>query len=262
MSSFMQKNRAQHSPFLCLPIHIRRLIYEQLPVRIQYISGYRGESHDQKYKNKPVVILVLRYVERAIVQTCRQLATEAEPILEIETMKLDPPCLIVAAEYFHRIPHDIRFLRRMQDDENWQRLRLTEERREGKGLEDQRILMWARIMHLNLLSSKCIRIGIFIGKYEQLEEGSPFMERLAESANKIEEQQWWSSGGRKTRPMYEVAVEWEGSTTKNPATVILLEEGLLASSAVNGETLMKKFGVGSFGQLFFVDERLWKDIPG
>ncbi|KAJ4353679.1 uncharacterized protein N0V89_005409 [Didymosphaeria variabile] len=236
-SSSRQTARALNLTFLCLPKHIRRLIYEQLPARTKYISGYRGESNDQVYKNKPVVILVLRYVERTILQTCRQIATEAEPILEIKTMKLGPPCLIVAAEYFHRIPHDIRFLRRMQDDELWQRLKITKEHRSDKDLNDQRILMWARIMHLNLLSSKIIRIGIFIRKYEQLEEGNPFLEKLADSAKKIEEQQWGSSGSRRRRPLYEVAVEWEGSTKANSATDTLLGEGLLASSAVNGHTL-------------------------
>jgi hypothetical protein len=91
-------------PFLRLPKHIRRQIYEYLPVRTKYVPGYRGESNDRDYKDRPVAFLVLRYVERIIVQTCRQLSTEAEPILEIETMKLGPARLIVAAEYFHRIP--------------------------------------------------------------------------------------------------------------------------------------------------------------
>jgi hypothetical protein len=91
-------------PFLRLPKCIRRQIYEYLPVRTKYVPGYRGESNDSVYKDKPVVFLVLRHIERTILQTCRQLSTEAEPILEIETMKLGPARLIVAAEYFHRIP--------------------------------------------------------------------------------------------------------------------------------------------------------------
>ena len=89
----------QPSLFLRLPFEVRRQIFELLPVRTKYITSWGGDPTSSAWKRKPVVVLPLRYVERNIQKTCRQLAEEAEPILEIETMKLGPPTVIAVEQY-------------------------------------------------------------------------------------------------------------------------------------------------------------------
>ncbi|KAF9733589.1 hypothetical protein PMIN01_07932 [Paraphaeosphaeria minitans] len=132
-------------------------------------------------------------------------------------MKLGPPTLTVTAEYFHRIvlrshPHfrqDIQFLRRMQDDASWPRLRISEQDRANKSLEDQKILMWARILQLNLLSEKCIRIGVFVGKQAQESGDLQFLNNLAKQLERIMAIPWWRRDCRHVRPIYQIRVEWE-----------------------------------------------------
>lgn len=89
----------QSSPFLRLPLELRRRIFEFLPVRTKLVTTFKDRTKYPVGKKIPVLVLVLRYVERNIIQTCRQLAEEAEPILEIETMKLGPPSFIIRARY-------------------------------------------------------------------------------------------------------------------------------------------------------------------
>lgn len=89
----------QPSPFRRLPFEVRRQIFELLPVRTIHVTGQRDVSKSSAWTRKSIIVLLLRYVERNIIQVCRQLAEEAEPILEIETMKLGPPSVIVVPEY-------------------------------------------------------------------------------------------------------------------------------------------------------------------
>ncbi|KAF2446514.1 hypothetical protein P171DRAFT_442871 [Karstenula rhodostoma CBS 690.94] len=236
-------------PFLRLPKTIRRQVYECLPVRTKYVPGYRGDTNNKIYKDKPVVILVLCYVERTIVQTCRQLAAEAEPVLEITTMKLGPARLLVAAEYFHRIPltssshirHDIGFLRRMQDDATWPRLRIADQDRMNKALEDQQILMWARILQLNLLSEKCISIGIFIGKQAQEVGSQECLSNISKQLDQIMGLQWWNNDCRRTRLMLKVSVEWEGSNVKDDTRRYLLSGNVVESCAFDGDDSKEEY---------------------
>ncbi|KAL5445782.1 hypothetical protein PMIN06_007961 [Paraphaeosphaeria minitans] len=242
-----------------LPNSIRRQIYECLPVRTRHVPGYRASSSDRIYKVKPVVILVLRYVERAIVQTCRQLAAEAEPVLEIETMKLGPPTLTVTAEYFHRIVQDIQFLRRMQDDASWPRLRISEQDRANKSLEDQKILMWARILQLNLLSEKCIRIGVFVGKQAQESGDLQFLNNLAKQLERIMAIPWWRRDCRHVRPIYQIRVEWECVMFKDVIWPIVPQGCIVEAITWDRGTQREVYGVYGFGQLFREDEAQWKN---
>lgn len=224
-------------------------------MRVKYVTSFRGEPTDQIWKDKPVAVLVLRYVERSVVQTCRQLAAEAEPILEIETMKLGPPSFVVAMEYFHHVPEDIRSLRKTQVQNFWQRLRLTAKDRGDKDLEDQRILMWSRILHLNLLSEKRIRIGIYIGPHIRY----PFNEyllSLQEDASRIKRQEWWHTNSDQTKPVYECSVDWEGCPANNLAAYYLYVKGMLASGVEDEGKLRREFGVDSFKELLCTEREL------
>ncbi|OAG09185.1 uncharacterized protein CC84DRAFT_1255299 [Paraphaeosphaeria sporulosa] len=246
-------------PLPSLPKSIRRQIYECLPVCTRHVPGYRDDSDDNIYKDKPVVILVLRYVERAIVQTYRQLAAEAEPVLEIKTMKLGPPRLIASVEYLKRITHDLQFLHRMQDDASWPRLRISKQDLANKTLETQKILMWARILQLNLLSEKYICIGVFVGKRAQESGGRQLLDNLAMQLEQTMALQWWCKDCRHTRPMSQVGVEWKCVMVKDATWPALPPGCIMEAITWNRGKQREDYGVYGFGQLCREDEEQWKN---
>ena len=154
----------------------------------------------------------------------------------------------------------------MQDEEWRQRLRFTDADRADKTLEEQRVLMWMRIFYLNLLSDKRVRIGVYIGEQGPLrkKDWTVLFTALMKTAFQILQLRWWSKVCRLTRPVYELLLEWEGggSTTENTGAAFLLRENLDDPVHIfhGVETFKSDFGVRSFGELFLVDEGLWKDI--
>jgi hypothetical protein len=150
---------------------------------------------------------------------------------------------------------DMRFLRRMQDDPIWPRLRIADQDRGDKSLEDQ-----ARILQLSLLSEKCIRFGIFIGQQVQQEDGQRCLDRLQEHLDDILGQRWWTNGMSLTaygRPLYEVTMEWDVSDGGNVVAWAAVQcGGTRGSHSVQRELLKGDYGVHSFGELFLSDEGL------
>jgi hypothetical protein len=154
----------------------------------------------------------------------------------------------------------MRFLRRMQDDPTWPRLRISDRDRGSKSLEDQRVLMWARIVQLNLLSEKCIRFGIFVGQQVQQGGGQRCLGKISEHLDDILEQRWWTNGLNLIacgRPRYEVTTEWDGCDGGNIVTWAVVQRGgMQGYNSAHSESLKGDYGVHSFGELFLADEGL------
>lgn len=71
-----------------LPAELRLMIYEHLPKRTMFSAANRDKD------GKPKVILVLRFVERDILQTCKLIRREANPVVNTNTLKYDSPRII------------------------------------------------------------------------------------------------------------------------------------------------------------------------
>lgn len=153
----------------------------------------------------------------------------------------------------------MQFLSCMQYDAAWPRLRISDEDCESKLLEDQQMLMWTRILQLNLLSEKSIYIGIFFGKQAKKEGSQECLSKLSKQLEQIMGIQWWNNDCRRTRPMLKVSTEWEDGNLKNDARTYLLSGNLVEACAFNRNNSKEDYGVYSFTELFLVDEGLWKN---
>lgn len=135
---------------------VRTHIYEYLPVHTKYITAHR-DSND-----KPCVRLLMKYLSRTILQTCRTILNEAEATLEIQTMQLGPPKILATISAIHQVHKFIGDMKRHENEGIYQRLRLSDEHRSDLSSQEIGCLMWTRIALLQQLSCKDIQIGVYL----------------------------------------------------------------------------------------------------
>ncbi|KAF2866562.1 hypothetical protein BDV95DRAFT_611614 [Massariosphaeria phaeospora] len=232
-------------PFLSLPKPVRLRIYSYLAPRTIHTVG-----HQEPAASKAVIILVLRFVDRAILRTCRTIRDEAEATLEIETMKLGPPQLIVASEHFQTVPAFLYMLRQQQDQHVWQRLRLRDEDRVDLDREDIGLLMWIRLANLYLQSAKRMQIGLFISPYTSTRR---LLMTLAHDAAAIARPRWGDDLSDCCHPSFEVVFETPAfafgseEVLDEAAYVLEGEKGFSVVRGIDAAARLRDWGVEGFG---------------
>lgn len=184
-------------------------------------------------------------------------------MLEIETLTLGPPQIIVVGEYFDRVPEFVRMVREMHDVYIYQRLRLRDSQLlsgPAPSFDFANCLIWTQLATLHLQSVKAFEIGVYISANSHL---GRFTHNLEQTASAIKDPRWDTESGDYNRPKFWVVFEWEANReglAENLAMHTIQGKGIRVIG--NAETWEKRewWGVGSFGLLFGCAEGTWRWI--
>ena len=256
--------------FLDLPLTVRRMIYERIPKKVRFVPVMRGPANgEEKWADKPVAMLVQRFVPRTILQVCRQICKEAERVLDIETMKLGPPQFIVLSDYISHIPSFVKMLAAHNNDAHSPPLRFTDDDREKLHEmlheeicedEDTAIAMWSRLATLSLQCYKHIEIAIYIDFADVPPNFAILLQRIIRELSFIR----WGYGNDPTYNFTLESANGDNLGLNRTAMIvgkqILEQEGAEAEWDIEWCQRLNNWGLMSFQLLFNVPEKAWKHL--
>jgi hypothetical protein len=146
-----------------LPAELRLMVYERIHIRTIHATASREET------GTPIIRVVLRFLDRGILQTSKLVRHEAYWCLHEETAKIGAPVQLIAdCEHFGKVP-DI--LKRRRHTLNAV-LNLKEVERKTLGLHEMhfkedkmdrmRLEIWGRLANLQLQHRNEFQIGVWI----------------------------------------------------------------------------------------------------
>ncbi|KAF2463746.1 uncharacterized protein BDR25DRAFT_319768 [Lindgomyces ingoldianus] len=241
-------------PFLRLSKSLRRKIYEYLEVKTKYVVAMR--EHFGPRASHPNAIVMLRYISRTILLTCRTINREAEPILQIETMKLGPPRIIAHLNALNEANFLLGLIKENVNKYVWQPLRLRAADREGEYLTPESFnrLIFTRLACLYQQSRREVWIGLWVGP---LSDWKQFLTDLPFVVPPLV-RHWPPNDGSRVvvSVFFEGNREVEGSgdekmrISEYPQINVFVDAGLRLESDLQPEDQEELFGVTGFGGLF------------